>query len=313
MIKKILVSILILLPIYSFANFSKTEKKFNIKVGSEFYAGYTQYEIGGKVILPDGSKGKVHFPISQLKFPLDVLFASFFFDFKPNNENIFSFSLKKNINKSNGFTEDSDWLYSSSIKDVFSESESKINTWILDFNYKHLVYCHSFLKLFFGLGIKFQHFNYEANDVEQWYPSQPSKEHEYVNGLVVTYSVNYYIPYIFINPKLKVTHELNINTKFSFSPYTLAFDEDNHILRDKKSIGESSGYSFLARVELSYYASLDFFVSLFISYQFTQTTGEEVQTRYKDNSEGPAGEIARIENKLNSKQIVIGFNAGIEF
>ena len=44
----------------------------NIELGIERLFGYTQYQIGGIYTEPDGTTGIYFFPVSELKFPIDV-------------------------------------------------------------------------------------------------------------------------------------------------------------------------------------------------------------------------------------------------
>ena len=52
------------------------KNQFNIKSGFDRYFGYTLYQIGGVARDSYGNKGKLPFPISELKFPLEVWMAN---------------------------------------------------------------------------------------------------------------------------------------------------------------------------------------------------------------------------------------------
>ena len=45
---------------------------FDLSVGIEGMEGDTTYQIGGNIVLPDGTSGAIHFPVSELEWPLDI-------------------------------------------------------------------------------------------------------------------------------------------------------------------------------------------------------------------------------------------------
>ena len=229
------------------------DNKFSISAGFGLMAGHTTYQIGGHVDTPQGSDD-IHFPLSELKFPLDVYIGALNGAVKLNEKWKIKAGLKKNITSESGKMEDSDWgiLYlegepgaDPDSLDIYSESDTEVDLFIMDiaaryyFNEK----THKRLKFLFFIGGRYiyQKFDFDVSDLDQWYPSRPYLEHDYVSGKVLTYEVTKHIPALIIGTELFTKGNLSLDAVLGYSPIVTVEDEDNHILRDKISKAECDG------------------------------------------------------------------------
>ena len=279
----------------------------------------------------------MHFPVSQLRFPLNVWMAFVNADVTIIEYLSLKLNGKININRGSGKMEDSDWGYwyldgnasaSTSTLDIYSESDSNLMAAIIDFRLLYqLVQVNDFY-LHAGGGFLYQRFEFDISNLNQWYPSHqqysaylsanyPTADysaHDLVAGKVMTYRVTYYIPYIQIAADFDVSSILRLSGSMELSPYVMARDVDDHILRSKEGKGESTGsmaaFKFAAKQKLT----PDIFLCVSLNYMLIKTEGTQVQSYYAPNSDGkPVGYYGTIDNELESRQISFGFSAGYSF
>src|SRR5271157_4374414 len=100
----------------------KPEKLINLSLdnGFERLFDYTRYRIGGKIISRDGIF-YTFFPISELKFPLDVFTIYADLNLIFINRITLHYRVSKNIQNYSGKMKDSDWIYPG-FKGIYSES-----------------------------------------------------------------------------------------------------------------------------------------------------------------------------------------------
>ncbi|OHD13290.1 MAG: hypothetical protein A2Y41_14245 [Spirochaetes bacterium GWB1_36_13] len=304
--------------------------EIKIDLGVERNTGYTLYQIGGK-IETESETGYLHFPLSELKFPVDVLSLNLDFSLPLSEKWTINGKTKTNIQQKSGKTEDSDfgiWYLSgvpgatTNSLDVFSESDTKIKKWYqidIDINYKISIQPN--YSIAFGAGFFYHSLSFEISNLNQWYPSYsqystyltPSTaDHYYISGVVGSYDVTYTIPYIELVPEIYLSEGLLIKGKLAFSPFVKAEDLDDHKMRSKKGEGDTKGKAFLISFQGDYsYNNIIF--SINADFKSIQTDGKDVQTRYETNNEGSAGYIATTDKKLKSIQFSAGFKIGISF
>lgn len=121
--------------------------KFDLRAGMGVMSGDTTYEIGGEF---SGSFAYTYrFPISELKFPLDVYMASAHGTLNFQDRWSIHVNGKKNITDDAGKLEDSDWgiwyeegcpYCSSDSLDIFSESDAELDALIIDIDFHFWVY-----------------------------------------------------------------------------------------------------------------------------------------------------------------------------
>lgn len=295
--------------------------KLGFNAGPEAYFGYTQYRIGGTFVNPDGVRYKIWFPLSELKFPMNITMFSSDMNIEIFRKFFIHGNFKKNITSDAGKMEDSDWGVNHNNPDsldIFSKSDAELNAWILNSDFMVKVVNVSFFSLNTGAGYMYQSFDYDISNLDQWYPSTPQYGHDYVMGSVLTYTVKYYIPYIVVAPCLNFKEKLKISQSIAFSPYVIAKDIDNHILRFKESSGDSRGVAFITSFKIDYFFTPVFYFGLNMDYTYILTEGTQKQIQYADtwdavNGFRAAGPIGEIDNRISSSQFSIGIRGGIKF
>ena len=95
------------------------------------YAGYSSYSIGGAVLFPDTSRATLHFPLSELRFEQASLFDMYQLSLRhPYFFTVLRYGSDTGF-KPSGTLYDSDWLYSTTEKDIYSESTASLKRSVL--------------------------------------------------------------------------------------------------------------------------------------------------------------------------------------
>jgi outer membrane protease len=290
-----------------------------ITVGIGKLGGDTTYQIGGTVVTPLGS-GQVHFPISELEFPLDVWMVSVEGSKEFAEKWKVSVGVKKNITGDAGKMKDSDWGayfldgYAWAEKDtldIYSESDAELDALIMDINLRYRFYEKPSWAFFAGLGYIHQNFDYEISNLNQWYPSSTyyfgaDLPHDFVSGKVLTYEITYSIPYIEIGLQGAFKKNFSVETSIGYSPIVDAEDEDVHILRDRVSEADCEGDAIL----FSLRARFDFSKNWLVMAEFDYTK-IEVDGTSKTYDRGAYSHT--IDQEITSEQFFGGFSVGYAF
>jgi len=290
-----------------------------ITVGIGKLGGDTTYQIGGTVVTPLGS-GQLHFPISELEFPLDVWMASLEGSKEFAEKWKVSVGVKKNITSDAGKMKDSDWGayfldgYAWAEKDtldIYSESDAELDALIMDINLRYRFYEKPSWAFFAGLGYIRQNFDYEISNLNQWYPSSTyyfgvDSPHDFVSGKVLTYEIKYSIPYIEIGLQGAFKKKFSVETSLGYSPIVDAEDEDVHILRDRVSKADCEGDAIL----FSLRARFDFSKNWLVMGEFDYTK-IEVEGTSKTYDGGAYSHT--IDQEITSEQIFAGLSVGYAF
>ncbi len=288
--------------------------KVNLTLGIDKASGDTTYQIGGTLDVPGLGTQELHFPISELEFPLDVYMVSVGGSIEFREKWKVSAGVKKNITSDAGKMKDSDWGYywlagypwgEQDTLDIYSESDAQLDALMMDINLCYRFYQRSNWSFAAGLGYILQSFDYEVSNLDQWYPSSTyyfgyDFAHDYVSGKVITYEARYSIPYMEIAAELKTRNKFHIEATLGYSPMVNVTDEDNHILRDKVSKGDCDGDATLFSLKGHYEFWKPWFLTIQVGYMSIDTDGK--QTQYIE------GELlGTIDQKIKSQQMFIGF------
>jgi len=246
---------------------SKQEPPYGvgIRLGVGKLDGYTNYRIGGNVDSPSGS-AKVHFPVSQLEFPLSVPMVSLGVRTESTGPWKLGAVIKKNIARDAGEAKDSDWgVYylegyswaEENTLDIYSESDAELNAVIIDIDLQYRWYAKSGWSLSAGIRYTYENFDYELSDLDQWYPSSDyyfgeEAGHSYASGKVGTYNVIYTIPYLEMTTAFTLNDAVNIEGGLGYSPRAHVTDEDHHILRDIVYEGDLYGDAVMIFLDARY-------------------------------------------------------------
>jgi outer membrane protease len=301
----------------------ETKKKpiarLDLENGFERYFFYTKYQIGGMTYARDGAV-PYHFPISELKFPLDAFFIYANLNLNFVDRVTIHFNVRKNIHNRVGTMEDSDWVPYPGFKTVYSESTARLNALFTETDLTVRLFTVSFFSLVFGGGFSHQYLYYWCSDTSQTsildsappYIGPPS--FIMIPCKVITYDLRYYITTIQVTPVFTVGG-LEIALAIRFSPYLWARDTDDHILRAKRSVGESAGTAFMPFLRVRYMFANRIFLAAQLDYLLLNTKGHQTQSYYLPVAEagGIPGWAARTENRLKSEQLSMGLGAGYSF
>ena len=308
--------------------------QFNIWLNAGMLFGDSTYSIGGSISDNRGNSGEVWDPLSELKWPLDVVLASLggqaeFGRFSVRGE------ISKNVTSNAGDMEDSDWgvyygtygpnpapgyNFSSSTKDVYSTSSTELDALILDFRGRFAVWQGERFSTKVGLGLRYQNFSMVASDVHQSSPTfydyhldkvLPSDPYAYDNpGKVATYEVTYTIPFAEVSGLYRFGTMLSLESALGFSPFVQASDRDDHLLRSKLSEGSDTGIAWLFDLKLRLQATTHWFAAAGVSGLFISTHGTQKQSYYGGED---VGYQATIDQKITSSQVYSSLEVGFSF
>lgn len=275
--------------------------------GVERMSGHVTYQIGDDNL----------FPLSELKWPADVTFGSVggsvYFG-KWEAYGVFS----KNIDSDAGTMEDSDWEYewNPDLKTTYSESDTdfdgytsdgSIRYWLMETPMRDLK--GAVVSLAAGVGYLYQHFSWDAKDLDQWYPQNPEIEHDIVSGTVGSYESTLNMPYIEAAGKL-ACKRLVMSGTMGFAPYAQVKDEDDHKLRFIRADTDADGTAFKASLQARYNLTEHLFIMAQANYLTFDVDGTEKDNTYAGPDEGDSWTI---DHKITSDQTSVLLAAGMFF
>lgn len=212
--------------------------------------GDVTYQIGGHYSSPLES-GDVRFPLSELKWPINVVMGSVganlrFFERRLEARGLFSM----NLTDSSGIMEDSDWTdpYFTQLKTIYSESDADLTAYIGDAGLRFWLLTQPapkdvYFNLGVGGGLQYENFDWEASNLDQWYPQNPELGHDRFGGVVATYKAKLTMPYLELAGKMGIRW-LTLFGSLGFAPYAMASDEDDHKLRYIRAETDANGTAF---------------------------------------------------------------------
>jgi len=300
----------------------------NVWAALEHKYGYVTYEIGGDYSNSEGASVTYWFPISRLKWPINAFMAEIGSEIHLGKRLEIKGSISHNItsNLGNSKVEDSDWVFDPAIygdtPDIYSESNSdfkgyggdiQARFWILDRHYSN----NSSFSLGIGAGFSYQHYDWEASNVDQWSPSgYYGNSHFYRSGLIGTYKSELFMPYLELAIRSKFG-KADITGTIGGSPYLWARDEDNHLLRYKLMKTDAHGYSLKAGIQANYNFTEHWFAGLRFNLLYFHAKGTQKGYQYadlyEDNRWYLAGYQWDIEHEINSFQLDSMLIAGFRF
>jgi len=286
----------------------------DLALGAGIMRGDTTYQIGGRYNMAGGPTQQMHFPLSELEFPLDVAVFSARGSLKFLDLVELDASVKKSITRSSGKMKDSDWLATPDQLDIYSESDTRVDALIWDARLRMRAF-HSpdesrkarpRYATYLGLGYLREDFDFTAGNLDQWYPSDPAAPHDRVAGDVIKYSITYSIPFVEIAQRVRAGDRLDLGGSFGYSPVVSVKDEDQHLLRSKVNVGRCQGIAFLFSFDGRYQHPRGWFLSAAVDYTRISAHGA------MDASFSGVYNHT-IEERIASSQIALTGLAGYEF
>ncbi len=297
------------------------QTSFDVAVGVSYLSGNTQYQIGGNVVWDNFPLEVVHFPISELDWPLDTVWATLRGDVSFSRWRLGA-KLQKNLTDDPGNMVDRDWgVYGYPFDwrdtlEIYSETDTELDGWIWDVNADFTFYRVPQWSFFAGIGYTYQNFDFEGRNTRQWQRNPFTSDRIYTNvaGNTIDYEVTYKIPYmrlgtIFTYKDKMGTDRFTMEGSFAYSPIVEAEDEDNHLLRGFTARSDTDGNAFIWVLKSRYNFWPHWFMGLNFDYTKIDTDGSS-RTVFT----GPdALYNHRIGIELESSQTQATFEVGYEF
>lgn len=289
--------------------------------------GDTLYRIGGDFEVPGQASGTANFTLSELEFPLDVYTASVGLSAVFSGRLQLRLGLTKNVTSDAGSMQDSDWgvwyldygyPFSPDTLDIASESRTDLDATMFQSDVLFRVLATPAFTLAAGVGYHYQNFQYELSDLDQWYPSYYSYTgkdagHNLVYGPVGSYDVSFHLLMLEGEAEVRPWPGFSIWCLVGVAPYARAQDEDNHILRAKRSEGDATGTAVLCDLGIEYRLPAGLFIGLGYEYLYISTSGTQTQTWYRTTGEANAGDWLTIDQEIESQQYAINLTLGLRF
>jgi len=259
-INRILIPVLsmvfVLSATVSFAEDQESSGIFDLAVGIEAMGGDTTYQIGGNLVYADGSSQALHFPLSELEWPLDIWLGRIDAGMKIGDSWRINGVLKKNISDPDDNMIDKDWITLSnpSQLDVYSDSNiSDFDAFIFDIDVEWAFLQRETWSLFAGIGYQYQNFDYDSQLIHQYSPSGRPGFDYYGDGSVsIIYEITYNMPYLLIGTDVKLIDNFTLAGSFAYAPWVDAEDKDNHVLRNRVTEGDMDGDAFMLDLSAQY-------------------------------------------------------------
>lgn len=225
-----------------------------------------------------------------------------------------------------GTLRDRDWITNDSINyyydelmgDTDSDVDSEVD--IVDVNLKwYLGSAGQNKKVQFNVVAGYQNQQwgtFEAKNIDGYYSGLLTDDgrREYLNesfaSPVLTYEVTYDMFYGGFGVDFNVFQDFMIKTQFNLG-WAQAEDEDDHILRQKFSEGETDGV--MADLKLDFLFRLSEFVDLSVFTHFKMISTEGDQTQWTYDSYGNRTYLDTIDDEITSEQFNIGAKFNFNF
>jgi hypothetical protein len=273
--------------------------------GPAYQSGDVTYSIGGAGWAPDEGSFVLPDPISELAFPLDgpALQGGFTTRFATCWEAALGGSIM--LGDPSEPSTDSDWDDDGELF-IYSESDARLDAYDLDVAVRRWFGWQG-LDISIGAGLLYQSQSWELENLDQWYPPYPGLGHDRVAGLIGSYDVETWMPYLDIAARGSV-REWSFWGRAMLSPYTKVDDVDDHklryILANTSATGLGGALEGTVRRDLAraWFAELrGRLLGYFV-------TGTEQNMTY----DGPyKGESWEIEHEVTSTQLMLTLAIGL--
>jgi hypothetical protein len=273
--------------------------------GPAYQTGEVTYTIGGAFWAPSEGSGFVADPISELSFPLDgpAMQGGFTTRFATSWEAALSGSIM--LSDPSDPCVDSDWDDNGDLF-IYSESDARLEAYDVDMAVRYW-YGGPVIDVSLGVGLLYQSQSWELENLDQWYPPYPGLGHDNVPGLIGSYDVETWMPYLEISARGSV-REWSFWGRAMVSNFTQVDDVDDHKLR--YILGSTSATGLGGALEGTVRRDLS-------SVWFTELRGRllgysAVGTEKDNTYDGPyKGESWHIEHKVTSTQLMLSLAIGM--
>lgn len=280
--------------------------------------GHATYEIGG-VIVADGERERVHFPISRLRWPMPRWTARLGAEARHRSGWLLHGAIALAPSADAAAMEDSDWeddLYTDRVT-TYSESNTTARGFEMEFGARRVVYSHSgerdLLELLMGGGVWFRRNDWTARDALQWEPHDPFGTILFVEGEVVRYRLTAWLPYAEVSARWR-RGRWEARARAALAPYVRATDRDDHLLRGIESRATTDGVGGRAELAARRDIGRAWFVQAGLHYAAFVTDGRSRNRVYGgDDPDAPIGARWTIDQEIESEQFGASLGIGAQF
>jgi hypothetical protein len=288
----------------------------NLQAGAGYWAGETTYSIGGEAWTPEDGSVELADKISELTFPYNVPLGTVGGALLYKGRLELHGRVSANLSDPSTKMEDSDWgVFSedSDSLDIYSESDVTLSAVSADVGVRYWFRnTASTNRMAWSLGIGpslyYEKSDWTVSNVDQWYPSQPRLGHEYQSGEAATYSATTVMPYVDFCAMLKFK-KLSGRLGVGVGP-ALVQDEDDHILRQKRSTADLAGIGVKGSLEAKYDFTRHLFAQARLSALLVSAEGTQTQEGYGGDL---TGWYAEIDETYYSASVSGALSIGLAF
>ncbi|MCF7837155.1 MAG: omptin family outer membrane protease [Candidatus Marinimicrobia bacterium] len=234
-----------------------TARQFRVWSGLGMSAGDVTYQIGGNIKM-GGESMRMHFPISELEFPMDVALVTLGAGLQLPSGWEWLGELGMNLSDPSSKMKDSDWTipHAPRVKTIYSESDADLDAFTLDARGRRWFYRRQDASgmrwaLGAGAGLYYAKYEWEAYNVDQWYPQEPWRAHFRHAGVGITYEATVLMPYVELAGQLE-RGPWHMTFSLGLSPYTQVEDVDDHVLRSIRAETDADGTGFKMEFDVRY-------------------------------------------------------------
>lgn len=255
---------------------------------------------------------------SELEFPLNSSMAGVsgeytFADYRDRREWKVRVTVLKDIGDVSGVLKDSDWLtddldiqevgQAHPGKDIYSESAVALDATIFDLTAVYNTIREDRVNIGPLVRFLYENFKFTASNTNQvgYGPYAPAYT-AYIPHKTLDYEVTYKILALGVSCEYPAYQKFRANVQLAYSPWAVADDIDDHVLRSKRSTGSTDGSAFLVLFGLTWDVRPDMMLTMGGEYRSIRTTGTQRQYFYA----GPdAGLTFSVNDRIDSTQVFV--------
>jgi len=296
---------------FSSANSSENEwESINSSLTVGVKTGHITFQIGG--LVSDGERlGRLHFPISELKFPTNFEIAQLSVNIKARTGWDVLFQMETNVSKDAGTLEDRDWLAPGRL-DTYSDTHTSLSSKEFIFETaKELTpikYSSKSLYNKFGFGLLGQFYKYTGFNTIQSYPSS-DLDTIFLDGDTIKFDFSQLTPFASYLVSHNLFGNVNVDLKLLFSPLMFIRDKDQHLLRNKHSTSKTRGWFFHTSLNMLWKLNQSFAIFTQTSFQKFEANGNQTQN-FEDN---PDLDELKVKVKHLGQQINLTLGLNYQF
>ncbi len=221
----------------------------------------------------------------------------------------------KSVYDTTGVMKDSDWLYGyyGSQRAIYSESDTTVGGTHLDINARYdLVRRNEAMSLGILLGYAHTRWDWTAKNGKQWTIDPDEYYQGSLPGTGLEYQQKIGVPYIGIALSSGVPNSpIDVNAYGLFSPAATCKDEDDHLLRQKLSNGETEGTFWAVGGDIRWQITPSRSLSALANYTSYDLEGDQTQYFYGGENEGLGA--TGIDLTVEGRQMYFGATVGVSF